>query len=121
MAFHNEIGQRGEKIAAEYILKKGYTILTKNWRFGKDEIDIIAIDKNNLVIIEVKTRSNNYYGDPQEAVDNKKEIFIIRAAEAYVDIENIDFNIRYDIIAIILNETKTIINHIEDAFYPSIS
>ena len=58
MAFHNEIGQRGEKIAAEYILKKGYTILTKNWRFGKDEIDIIAIDKNmDLYLTQLK----NYF------------------------------------------------------------
>ncbi|MDG1901351.1 MAG: YraN family protein [Bacteroidales bacterium] len=121
MAFHNELGKRGEKIAAEYILKKGYTILTKNWRFGKDEIDIIAIDKSDLVIIEVKTRSNNYFGDPQDAVDFKKETFMIRAAEAYVEIENIDYNIRYDIIAIIINNTRAIINHTTDAFYPSIS
>ena len=68
MAKHYDLGKKGEEIAANYLAEKGYKIIARNWRFGKDEIDIIAEHDNFLVIIEVKTRSSSDYGEPEEAV-----------------------------------------------------
>ena len=118
MAHHNELGKKGEKLAQEYIKNKGYSIIDINWRFDKDEIDIVAMDGNELVIVEVKTRSNDFFGNPEDAVDYKKEKFLIRATESYLEENNLDLETRFDIIAIIINKEGTKINHIYDAFYP---
>lgn len=120
MSDHNELGQNGEKIAIEYLRKKGYNILETNWRFGSDEIDIIAKDKDFLVIIEVKTRSTNVFGEPEIAVTKQKQKFLIRAAQNYIIKNNINEETRFDIIAIVINQGKVNIHHIEDAFYPTI-
>lgn len=120
MAKHNELGKKGEEIAARYLLGKGYKILDQNWRHGKDEIDIVATDEKFLLIVEVKTRSTTFFGEPEEAVTGKKQNFLIRAAEEYVISKNIHTEIRYDIISIIIEGNKQIIRHIEDAFYPEI-
>lgn len=117
MADHNILGKRGEAIAIEFLKEKGYTILEHNWRTGKDEIDIIALHQNILIIVEVKTRSTDYFGDPSEAVNDKKQFFLIRAADEYVNQKEIDLDIRYDIVSIILKENHHTIQHIEDAFY----
>jgi putative endonuclease len=119
MSEHNELGQNGEKIAIEYLRKKGYNILETNWRFGSDEIDIIAKDKDFLVIIEVKTRSTNVFGEPEIAVTKQKQKFLIRAAQNYIIKNNINDETRFDIIAIVINQGKVNIHHIEDAFYPT--
>ncbi|MFK5855282.1 MAG: YraN family protein [Bacteroidota bacterium] len=118
MAKHNELGKKGEEIAKNMLIKLGYTIIETNWRFDKDEIDIIAKDGNDLVIVEVKTRSSEFYGYPEDAVDTNKEQFLIRATESYIFENNIDVDTRFDIIAIIHNNTGTKIHHIIDAFYP---
>jgi len=68
MARHNDLGKEGEKQALHMLQEKGYTILETNWRHEKDEVDIIALDKNELIVVEVKTRSTDYFGDPEEAV-----------------------------------------------------
>ena len=66
MAIHNELGKKGEQLAVDFLQKKGYTILDRNWRFKKAEVDIIAQKEQILAIVEVKTRSSNYFGNPQD-------------------------------------------------------
>jgi putative endonuclease len=110
------LGKKGEDIALQYLLKKGYTLLEKNWRFHHKEVDIIAIDGPDLVFIEVKTRSSDWFGAPEEAVDNKKQQFLALAAEAFVTFRNLDVNIRFDVISIILKPGYQSIDHIENVF-----
>jgi putative endonuclease len=121
MAEHNELGVAGEKTAENFLKEKGYEILATNWRFGSDEIDIIAKHNGFLVIVEVKTRSTNAFGEPEIAVTKQKQKFLIRATQNYILQKNINEECRFDIIAIISKNGKNIIHHIEDAFYPSIS
>lgn len=120
MAKHYDLGKKGEETAANYLAAKGYRIIERNWRFGKDEIDIIAEYGNYLVVAEVKTRSTSYYGNPEEAVDEQKQRLLIRAANEYVVQKEIDLEVRFDIISIIIESGKENINHIEDAFYPTL-
>ena len=120
MAEHNILGEKGEGLAVDFLIKNGYKILEKNWRTGRDEIDIIALKDNLLIIVEVKTRSTDYFGEPEESVNTKKQMFLIRATDKYVNEKEIDEQIRYDIISIILKPNSHSINHIEDAFYPTI-
>ncbi len=116
MARHNELGKRGEKLAFEMLKNIGYTILETNWRHEKEEIDIIAQDGDELVITEVKTRSTDYFGNPEEAVNAAKANRMIQAAEAYVEEHDLNIDIRYDIIAVIIDKNVNI-NHIKNAFY----
>lgn len=118
MAEHNELGKRGEEIAKHFLEDKGFVILETNWRHEKDEIDIIARYGDELVIVEVKTRSTNIFGEPEEAVGEQKEEFLIRATEEYLIENNLDVDVRYDIVSIILNKKEQKIKHIVDAFYP---
>ena len=112
-------GKKGENIARIYLIRKGYKILHTNWRFKHQEIDIIALDKENIVFIEVKTRSSEYFENPKDAVTIKKQKFIINAANAYIEEREIDLEARFDVISIILSNPIEI-EHIEDAFYPTV-
>jgi len=118
MADHNELGKKGEDLAVEYLGKKGYKILEKNWRQGRNEIDVIAADGKYLVIAEVKTRKSGLFGDPETAVTKEKQKALIRAANAYIRYKNMQMEVRFDIISIIIAKEKEQIHHIEDAFYP---
>ncbi len=118
MSEHNELGKKGEEIALEYLANKGFKILHKNWRYKNLEIDIIAEKGEYLVIVEVKTRSNDYFERPQDAITFKKQKFLYNAAEAYVELFDIDLEIRFDIVSILITDEKTDIEHIEDAFRP---
>jgi putative endonuclease len=118
MAVHNEIGSKGEKLAAEYLSKKGFQIIEKNWRYRHKEVDIIARDQNELVIVEVKLRSTDYFGDPSEAVTLKKQRFLIEAAESYLEKIEEDPEVRFDIVSIIANNNGYKFDHITDAFCP---
>lgn len=118
MAEHNELGKKGEEIARNFLVDKGFEIIETNWRHEKDEIDIIARDGDELVIVEVKTRSSNVFGEPEEAVGEQKEAYLIRATEAYLIEHDLDIDIRYDIVSVILNKKGLKIKHIVDAFYP---
>ncbi|MEI6696867.1 MAG: YraN family protein [Bacteroidota bacterium] len=120
MAEHNELGASGEKAAENFLKEKGYQILARNWRFGSDEIDIVARHNGFLVIVEVKTRSTNAFGEPEIAVTKQKQKFLIRAAQHYIYQNNINDECRFDIIAIVSKNGKNTYNHIEDAFYPSL-
>ncbi|MHC1703623.1 MAG: YraN family protein [Tenuifilaceae bacterium] len=118
LAHPKELGKLGEAIAAEYLVKNGYRILHKNWHFGHKEIDIVASINKMLVIVEVKTRFSSYWEEPKEAVRRKKQRFIIEAAEAYVQDYNLDMDVQFDVISILLQGNIHELEHIPDAFQP---
>ncbi|GAB3202842.1 putative endonuclease [Pontibacter aydingkolensis] len=113
---HIRTGQDGEQAAANYLQEQGYTILQRNYRYRRAEIDIIASQDNVLVFVEVKTRTTAVFGFPEMAVGAKKEEQLLAAAEEYIYQTGWDKEIRFDIIAITL-APKQEIHHIEDAFY----
>lgn len=120
MASHNDLGALGEQIALEYLLGKNYQILETNWKCGHKEVDIIAKDDETIVFVEVKTRRSSCLVDPEVTVDTYKQRHLIWAANCYVNRYQYDWDVRFDIIAIVVdrnNEKK--IEHIENAFYPS--
>ena len=122
MAEHNELGKLGEQLASDFLIAKGYQILEQNWSCGHKEIDIIAKDGDELVIVEVKTRRVTFLVDPEETVDKMKQRYLIWAAEAYVERNNLDMDVRFDIVAIVVdNNNEHRVDHIENAFYPTIS
>ena len=118
MSTQHELGNKGEEAARKFLLEKGYLILEKNWRFGRAEIDIIAKDKSTLVFIEVKSRSTNRYGAPEEFISKKKMKFLTQAASAYMEKINHSWEIRFDVLAILItiNQVNQI-KHFEDAFF----
>lgn len=118
MAAHNIQGKSGEDKAADYLIQNGYQILHRNWRSGHKELDIVAAKDNIVVICEVKTRKNTLYGNPDEAINNKKIRRIVSSADAYIRCFKLDNHVRFDIINIITDEER--IEHIEDAFFPPI-
>ncbi len=121
MAKHNETGKRGEEIAESLLREKGFTILETNWRHKRLEVDLIAKDGNVLVFVEVKTRSYDYFGKPEEFVDKKKERHLARAAAEYMRQTGHDWAIRFDVVSVILkNENAWEAEHIRDAFFPGI-
>jgi putative endonuclease len=120
MTVAQDLGREGETIASTFLIEKGYSIKEKNWRFRNDEIDIIAESADFVVVTEVKTRSGNYFGEPEVFVNRAKQKNLIRAAQAYVEKYNIDKEIRFDIVSIIKTKEKVVIEHIENAFYPTL-
>lgn len=117
MSKHISTGKAGEKLAADYLQKKQYEIITHNYRYQHCEIDLIAQKDNLLIFVEVKTRSNISFGLPEEFVNRKKEINIRKAAEQYLQETNWQHNIRFDIIAITqLPHQLPEIVHLEDVF-----
>jgi len=117
MAEHNELGKKGEELAIDFLIKKGYTIRDKNYRYLKAEVDIIAQKEDVLVAVEVKTRSSRDFGLPQDFVNKKKIKLLVLAIDHYVISKDLDVNVRFDIIAIVHQNNKFEIEHIEDAFY----
>ena len=120
MAEFHELGKMGEAIAAKYLRAKGYRIVEQNYRFAKHEIDIIAEDGDQMVMVEVKTRESSFFGEPEVFVTKPKQRSIIRAANAYINYKNIDKETRFDVIGIVLKNQKARVKHLEDAFYPTL-
>jgi Predicted endonuclease distantly related to archaeal Holliday junction resolvase len=121
MADHNETGKEGEAEAAEYLKKRDFNILHRNWRWHHYELDIVAEKDGELVIVEVKTRAFDYLIAPEDAVNRKKIKRIVVAADAYIRFFNIALPTRFDIINVIKGKEKTTIDHIEDAFYAPVN
>jgi len=117
MAEHNELGKLGEELAVEFLRKNGYTILETNWTFQKAEVDIIAQKENTLAIVEVKTRSSLEFGLPQDFVKPKKIQLLVKAINEYVVSNNLDIEVRFDIIAVHKEGKSFAIEHLIDAFY----
>ena len=118
MASTTEIGKKGEAYALQYLRRKGYKILDVNWYYKKKELDIVARQNDTLVVIEVKTRKKDGFESPKEAVTRKKQRMIIKAANAYVTENEMDLEVRFDIVEVIISGKMHEIEHIEDAFYP---
>ncbi len=117
MAEHNELGKLGEELSVAFLQKNGYTILETNWIFQKAEIDIIAQKENILVVVEVKTRSSADFGSPQDFVKPAKIQLLVKAINEYVLVNDLDLDIRFDIIALTKEGKGFNIEHLEDAFY----
>ena len=115
MAAHNELGKWGEALAAEFVEQQGYEILERDWKSGHHDLDIIARDEDTLVIIEVKTRRNRLFGDPEEAIDYKKRLSLQSAINHYVKSHRIKIPVRFDVISIVgmIGSTPEI-DHIKD-------
>ena len=120
MAQHNTQGKAGEEAAARYLEQNGYTIRDRNWRKNHLELDIVATKHEELVIVEVKTRSNTDYIEPQDAVNWQKIRRIVIAADAYVKHFRIDVPVRFDIITAVGDAGAFEIEHIKEAFYPPV-
>ena len=119
MARHNDLGKWGEGVAADYLEQQGYSILERGWRSGHKDIDLIAVKQGILAFVEVKTRKNNAYIQPQQAVDRHKIKLLMTAANRYICNNNIDAEIRFDIVAITGTDYSNYkIEHIEQAFLP---
>lgn len=117
MADHNDFGKIAEDMAADFLQKNGYKILTRNFRFQKAEIDIITEKDDLIIIVEVKARSTDAFMLPQEAVTKTKIRSIVLAANHYLEEYNKQNEVRFDIISVLPDENKNlIIDHITDAF-----
>ncbi len=118
MTNHKLTGNKGEDIATNYLLQKGYNIVTRNWRHKHLEVDIIASHNNRLHFIEVKTRTNTKFGMPEDSITQTKMNHLKKAAEAYLYQHPQWLKIQFDVIAITLKTTiATEIFLIEDVFF----
>jgi putative endonuclease len=119
MAEHNELGKKGEALAKAFLEAKKYKILASNWRYQKLEVDIIAQKHKFLVFVEVKTRNTDVFGLPESFVSRKQQQNLANAVEAYFYLyPNMGYEIRYDVVSIILKGEQAEIEHFEDAFWP---
>ena len=111
-----ELGIWGENHAATFLQQQGMTIEARNVKFKKYEVDIIARDGNQLVVVEVKTRNTAEIGEPWRAVTRTKQRQIIAVADYYVQSHQIENEVRFDIVSIVHNSFRTHLEHIPDAF-----
>ena len=115
MAAHNELGKWGEDLAADYLQHKGYTIIERDWKSGRRDLDIVAKNGNVIVFVEVKTRRNSLYGQPEEAVDYRKLQSLQQAINHYIKFRHIRQEVRFDIISIVGTiGAEPDIQHIQD-------
>lgn len=117
MGKHYDFGKEGEDLAAAFLVQNGYQLRTRNYRYLKSEIDIIAEQDGVLAIVEVKSRKSDYVQGIAEAVNKKKIQQLVKAADHYVSTQNVQLEIRFDIITILKNANSFEIEHIKDAFY----
>lgn len=118
MAIHNDFGKQAEQQAIDYLIANQYDILEQNFVYQHAEIDIIARKNNILVIVEVKARSSVYFGMPESFVNTQKIKHILKATDYYIQKNNLDTEVRFDIISVVKTPYQNTLNHIEDAFYP---
>lgn len=117
MAEHNDLGKLGEELAVEYLQKDNYLILQTNWVFQKAEIDILAQKGDILAVVEVKTRSSLDFGLPQDFVKPKKIQLLVKAVNEYIIQNDLDVEVRFDIISVFKNNNAFEIEHLQDAFF----
>lgn len=118
-----ETGRRGEALAADFLAAKGYRVLDANYRFGREEVDLVcfqptpADDGGEIVFVEVKTRRGDGFGPPEAAVDAAKQAAIKRVAEAYlIERRLMPSPVRFDVVAVVLGRGAPVITHFENAF-----
>ncbi len=120
MAEHNRTGAEGERLAQQWLEANGFTVLHRNWRHGRAEIDIVAREGRFLVVVEVKTRASGQWGEPELAVNRAKRKQLIRAADELVRLQAEDLEVRFDIISIVNSAEGQEIVHIPNAFYATL-
>lgn len=116
MAEHNALGEKGEQLAVDYLLENKYKIIARNYRFLKAEVDIIAQKENVLICVEVKTRSTIDFGNPQDFINPKKIKLLVSAMDNFVIENDLDVEVRFDIVAIVKQKNVFEIEHLKDAF-----
>lgn len=116
MAKHNVLGKEGEDIAVKHLQRKGYKIIKRNYRYQRAEIDIIAKKDNVLAAVEVKTRSNAAFGNPQDFVKSAQIERLVMAFDHFINENDLEVEARFDIIGILKTNNKKEVKHIEDAF-----
>jgi len=120
MSEEHERGKLGEKMAAEHLQGRGYAILATNYLYGKAEVDIVAEKDGRIVFVEVKTRQSAYLSAPAYTVSPRKQKQIIKAADAYMKEQNSGREARFDVITVIVNSKYQKLDHLEDAFFPTL-
>jgi putative endonuclease len=120
MVSQREIGEQAEGLAQQHLVKLGYKILDTNWHFGHLELDIVAQDGDELVIVEVKSRNGIRYEHPSEAITDVKIKRVVEAADGYIQENDIDLETRFDVITVIFLDKKFELEHFKDAFYPTL-
>ena len=115
------LGIKGEELAAKFLIDNQFTVLKRNWHYHHKEVDIIAQKDGMLIFVEVKTRKTNYFGEPYESVIQQKQDFLIEAANGYLEDNDLDKEVRFDVISIVLSKKNPPeIFHIPDAFGPEV-
>ena len=120
MSESHSLGKNGERLAIKYLRQNGYKVLEKNWITGRKEIDIIAEDDEFIIFIEVKTRMADFQLHPRDTVSVHKQRNIIFAAQTYIQRNEIEKEARFDIITVVVEGAKHELEHIKDAFYPTL-
>jgi len=119
MAAHNDLGHKGEDMAADYLQQEGYCILERNWmNNGRKELDIVATKDDVIVFVEVKTRRQGSVTSPIDAVDARKQHRICLAADSFLKAFRVDLPCRFDVVCVIYNDKASRVEHVEDAFRP---
>ncbi len=117
MAQHNQLGKEGETAACNFLIEKDYKIVERNYRHRRNEVDIIAMYENELIAVEVKSRSSTYFGNPEDFITATQIQSIVKAIDAYIQKKDLDVEVRFDVISIIKINNDLNIEHIENAFY----
>ena len=120
MAKHNELGKECRSRWSPYQKSKEYSIRHRNWHSGKRELDIVAQKDGELIVVEVKTRRNEEFGKPEEAITDRKIRNIIISTDTYIKRFEIDLPVRFDIITVMGTEPPFHIEHIQEAFLPPV-
>jgi putative endonuclease len=115
-----KVGNLGESLAVEYLTNKGYQILARNWHSYRREIDIVAKHNDIIVFVEVRTRKIDSIITPSESITRKKQRLLVDAANLFLQQKGLDVESRFDVISISYHQGKTVIEHIENAFYPPV-
>jgi putative endonuclease len=118
MAKHLELGRKGESLAKTHLENAGYEILDENWTHGKAEVDLVAYKDKVIIFVEVKTRSGNAFGEPEDFVDARKQRLLVEAADEYIYLMDHKGDVRFDIVSILFKQADYTLKHIEDAFWP---
>lgn len=116
----HKLGLQGEDLAFNYLTHRGYTIIATNYRYRRFEVDIIAQIANELVFVEVKTRTSIHFGLPESFVDQGQQQRLIECADHYLISNNLSLPVRFDIISITWVDGKPTLEHLENAFWPSV-
>lgn len=114
----HQLGKRGEEIAANWLMKNGYRIIERRWKWKQMEIDIVATVGELLVIVEVKSRSSANHAEADDNLSMRQQRCLFDITEHYMEIKAVELEVRYDLIVVVDHGETHSIEHIEDAFYP---